>query len=198
MEYKSKEELYFSWWLDDLKSEGIIEAYQYEPNTFNLSTAHFYDRLILLKTKTKRKEKKLLDIHDYTPDFVVRWNKKHNGLFYRTINGYNYSGNVPFFCNISKKDGEHYTFFEVKGTFDYMNMTRIFTLNQKWLYDKWKLYVQLAAVPGIFKSTFTPSRYLLTDKATTNRKISFDIRMLSDYINQISPSKLHLGDTINF
>ena len=98
----------------------------------------------------------------------------------------------------SMKDGEHYTFFEVKGSFDYMNMTRIFTLNQKWLYDKWKLYVQLAVVPGIFKTTFTPSRYLLTDKATTNRKISFDIRMLSDYINQISPSKLYLGDTINF
>jgi len=179
--YKSKEEEYFEWWLNDLKNAGIIKRYTYEYDQFTLSTAKFYRSTKHMVTKVKLVEHSLLDAHKYTPDFIVQWDRAYEGIYYRTISGDRYTNKPPFFAVVSKKDGEHYTFFEVKPDYDQNNMTRLFRLNQKWLYDKYQLYVELAILPTLFKRTFVPERYLRTDKNTTIRKINFDKRSLSDY-----------------
>lgn len=181
MEYKSPGEQYFQWWLDDLKEHGIIKRYVYEYTSFTLSTSKFYRSTKHLVTKVKLVEHSLLDAHQYTPDFLIEWNKQYDGIYYRTVSGDKYTHKVPFFAVISKKDDGHYTFFEVKPEFDQNNMTRLFRLNQKWLYDKYGLYVELAIVPLLFKRTFVPSRYLRTDKDTTFRKINFDKRSIDEY-----------------
>ena len=35
--YKNNEELFFSYYLDELKEKGFIERYEYEPETFDVS-----------------------------------------------------------------------------------------------------------------------------------------------------------------
>lgn len=195
--YKSREEWYFSLWLDDLKELGIVKRYLYESNTFTLSEAKRYKQLKILITKTKIIEKSLMDSHVYTPDFLVEWNKDYDGIFYRTIDDEYYANSPPVMCTKGKKDDGHYTFFEVKPVFDQNNMTRLFRITQKWLYDKYGLYVELTIVPTLFKKTFTPKRYLFTDKATTTRTINFDIRIAEDYLKWLrSQSKPKYDGTL--
>lgn len=182
MEYKSKEELYASWWLDDLKEKGIIIKYWYESNTFILSDAVWYLYRKPLITKVKELKAELLEGHEYTPDFLVQWNKEYEGIFYRLLDKNDYTTKPPFFANTSTRDDGHYSFFEVKPNFDQNNMTRLFRITQKWMYERWKLYVDLIIMPNLFKKTFVPNRYLKTDKATTMRKINFDIRSVDEYI----------------
>jgi len=181
MIYKSQEELYFQWMLDDLVKNNIITRYMYESNTFKLSDAHKYVYNKKLVTKLKPTELSLLDEHVYTPDFLIEWNSDFNGIFYRYIENEGYTTKPPFFAVKSLKNGKPYTFFEVKGTFDRNNMTRLFRLNQKWLYDKYKLYVHQVTIPDLFKHTFTPERYLKTDSSRQLRKINFGVKSFDEY-----------------
>lgn len=183
MEYKSDQELQFSWWLDDLVKREVVVKYYYEPSTFTLSTAKKCPYIKKMVTKTKIESLSLLDAHVYTPDFLVEWNSKYDGVFYREIMVQKYSTKPPFFAVRSKKNNKLYTFFEVKADFDYNNMTRAFKINQKWLYDKHDVYVDLAILPEkLFKKTFVPQRYLFTDKTKAPRTIKFAIRLVDDYL----------------
>ena len=179
---QSNEEWYFSWWLDDLKKHNIIKNYVYESNTFTLATARSYSILRQLKTKTRIDQLSLLQEHVYTPDFRIEWNEDFNHRVYRLIDDDTCTNKPPFFAIKGKQNNKHYTFFEVKPVFDQNNMTRLFKLSQKWLYDKYGLYVELVIVPTLFKKTFVPSRYMLTDKSRQSRKIDFDIKTIEKWM----------------
>jgi hypothetical protein len=187
--YNSNEELYFSWYLEDLIKYNIVTRYMYESNSFLLSPAKKYTYNKRLVTKLKSVELHLMDEHIYTPDFLVEWNEDYNGIFYRDIDGLNYTTKPPFFCMRSKKNGKAYTFFEVKADFDRNNMTRLFKINQKWLYDKYKLYITLISIPDLFKKTFIPERYFFTDSARQPRKINFGIKTFDEYYKWLKESK---------
>lgn len=174
-EVQSNEEWYFSWWLDDLKKYGVINNYLYESNKFILSENKKYPILRQLKTKTRTDYLTLLQEHVYTPDFLVEWNDEYKNIFFRIISDETCTVKAPFFAITGKKNNKSYTFFEVKPSFDQNNMTRLFRISQKWLYDKYGLYVELVIIPNLFSKTFTPSRYLFTDKSRQKRKIDFNI-----------------------
>jgi len=150
-EVRSDEEWYYSWYLDELVNIGIINRYMYETNTFTLSKAKSYPLLTIMKTKTKLTERSLLEEHVYTPDFLIEWNEEYLNRFYRIINDETCTVKCPYFAVRSTKDGKPYTFIEVKGDFDRNNMTRLFKITQKWLYDKYGLYVDLLKLPTLFK-----------------------------------------------
>jgi hypothetical protein len=193
-EYKSIEELYFSWYLTELLKCQVIEHFWYEPNTFTLAETKRYIKNKELKTKITRQELVLLSDIAYTPDFLVKWNNEYDGIFYRLINKDYYFNAPPFFAFGSKKLDIHYSFFEVKGNFDRHNEVRMFTYLQKWLYEKKNIYVQLARVPKIFKDTFTPSRYLVTDKTQKPRSIRFTTRPLKNYTEVLNKDKNVIPD----
>lgn len=196
MKYNSNEEWYFSIYLDELKSKGIINNYLYESNTFTLSDAKKYYYTKRLVTKSKRIELHLLDHHSYTPDFLVEWSEEYDGVFYRCIDNDGYTTKPPFLSIRSRKNNKPYTFFEVKGSFDMNNMTRLFKLNQKWLYDKYKLYVMLVSIPDLFKRTFVPERYLLTDSSRQKRKINFGIKLYDEYYKWLLNSKYNIHERL--
>jgi len=184
-DYKSVEELHFSWYLSELLKANIIETFWYEPNTFTLAETKKYIKNKQLKTKVKKQDLVLLSDIAYTPDFLVKWNKNYDKVFYRLIDGDHYFNTPPFFAFGPKKLDIHYTFFEVKANFDRHNEVRMFTYLQKWLYEKRSIYVHLIRVPKIFKDTFTPSRYLLTDKTQKQRQIKFKTTTLNNYISKL-------------
>ena len=82
---QSNEELYFSWYCDELQERGIIKRYLYATNTFKLSESKQYTYTKKLITKVKTLQGHLLDEHVYTPDFIVEWNTNYDGIFYRDV-----------------------------------------------------------------------------------------------------------------
>ena len=64
-------------------------------------------------------------------------------------------------------------------------MTRLFRVTQKWMYDKYRLYIELVILPNLFKTTFVPRRYLITDKGKQSRKINFDIKLVNEWIHKM-------------
>ena len=65
-------------------------------------------------------------------------------------------------------------------------MTRLAVNNIKDVYEKYDDYITMIKVPIIFKKTFTPERYLLTDKSFKQRKIKYATRSIKEFITQVS------------
>jgi hypothetical protein len=184
-ECRSDEEWMFSWYLDELVSIGIVNRYMYESNTFTLSKAKTYPLLVIMKTKTKLIQKSLLEEDTYTPDWLIEWNEKYLNKFFRIINDETCTVKCPFFAIRSTKDNKAYTFIETKGDFDRNNMSRLFKITQKWLYDKYGLYVELLKLPSLFKRTWTPNRYLKTNSTNQPRSINFKTITLNEYLMKL-------------
>jgi len=180
--YDSPEEAYVSWYLDELVEAGYVEDYVPQPKSFTLSEKGSFAWEKVLKTKSKRMSSTLIQGHIYTPDFLIDWDREANGLFFKNLLFAGENSKYAMFAN--RRDGPlvYYTYIEVKSIFDRNNMTRLFTINQKWMYDKYGIYVQKVIPQKLFEQTFTPERYLLTDMGKQKRKLTFTPRTLGEYI----------------
>jgi hypothetical protein len=178
----SKEEVYFSWWLDDAIKAGYVVKYSYEPEPLHLSDVVKNKYIKKLKTKNKNMEEKLLDKHVYTADFLIYWNDKARDIFF--INENTKKQNNQAFTFVK----ENKSYVEIKGSFDNNNMTRLFRVNQKWVYDKLNVFVNLFKISNnknsFFDKTFTPRRYLLTDGGGKKRKINYKPKNIFDYVKK--------------
>jgi hypothetical protein len=153
--YESNEELYFLYWCEELMKKGIfVEVCRGE--TFVLSEAALEEVLIKkqLKTKTKEivKHKKFLREHVYTNDFTVYVKEECLYLFDFRCSGHKQMDGV----NCAK------AYFEVKPVYDQNNMTRVFQINQKWVYDKIGHFINLFVPEKEFVKGFFPKKYLFT------------------------------------
>ena len=187
----SKEEVYFSWWLDELLEAGYIAAHAYHPTTYDLSPNQEYSVNVHLKTKTNVEEKTLLQPHTYTPDFSIVWNPKAYGIFFYSLaDGFNIK-KIPL---VAKLHGNMYdeTVIDIKPPQSKWGKSymEVFSINQKWTYEKHGVYVQKVVVvgakskktkkvtTGLFPTTFTPERYLMTDTAIKPRKLHYKPKTL--------------------
>ena len=157
--YRSDEELYFGYWLEELADNKIIKEIFYEPESFELFQECKF-------------EKHKINKHIYTPDFVCKINES---VFFEDIS--------KFHCkkNLFIKTGDK-VYFEVKPDFDYKNMTREFGINKKWMFQKYGIYINLVKIPSLFEKTFTPYKYLLT-KTGKKRILKFEYKSCKEYIN---------------
>lgn len=174
----SDEEVYFCWYLEELKKHGFIIEYT-RPETIILSESTKRDVVKHLKTKAVEVEEHVMHGANYTPDFLVKWNTKAIEVFV-TIYSTRVKKETPFFCNMNLEST-----FEIKGEFDRNNMTRLAKTNIKWAFEKYSLLVELLKVPEIFKKTFTPKRYMYTNKDMSLRKIKWNTKTLKTFVNEI-------------
>ena len=156
--YKNNEELFFSYYLDEMKELGLIESYKYEPETFELSPEVTFDYIknTQLKTKIKieEKTKALLHKHCYTPDFKILPGLKGTDL---NIFSENYSTFPIFIMKLEDESGCFLTYIDIKGQHAGKLSTAVtFPLNQKWMFSKHEIYVQKIKPFDLFKQTFTP------------------------------------------
>ena len=200
MKFDSQEELYFSWWAEELQAAGYISKIYRDVEPYKLGEAFQYDWVLeeQLKTKLKvtNKSTKVLQPHIYTPDFEIVWAPKANGVFYENIDELGNPKEMPYF--IAQDDN---SLIEIKPAFDMQNMTRLATVNIKWVYDKFGDYVQKVVVKpnvgkkgltpanALFVKTFTPKRYLMTDSAKQMRKIKFPVVTLEEFLNKSNGEK---------
>lgn len=196
----SKEEMYFSWYLDELVKHGFIESYQYQPKVFRLIDPVYAKQFVPGKKSSKIKSVTLLREHEYRADYLIRWNRKGHGIFYALL-GDVLSGQLtdkysdfPFIAN--QKEDRHFSVVDVKGTYNQNDAYRRFAIDQKFIMQKYGIYVQkIIPSPAISKAgkvshpnalflkTFVPERYILTDKQTKTRRIKYEYRTISEFVN---------------
>lgn len=162
----SKEEMHIKWWLDELKEEGFVNEFTFDTKPYELSEPLIINNIRILESKI------------YTYDVYVLFNEKSEGYF--ITSDMKKRKKIPF-INM----GDNQVHIEVKGSYNHYNMIREFRIKQKWLYQKYKILVQLAQIPLLFKKTFVPQRYLLTDKTKVKRKINFKNQSLNDYVGNL-------------
>lgn len=179
----SKEELYFYWYLMELKRKGFIKDFK-KSKTYQLSKP-LGKRYIqpMKKVDDKIKTQIIWREHVYTPDFTIWWEKESVGVLATNLLDQFERHTCNFICQ--EFDGEYFSEIEVKPIFDQNNMTRLAKINIKWLYESHSIYTNVVKVPNIFEKTFTPERYLLTDKSMKPRKINFQVKTIDEYVDEI-------------
>jgi hypothetical protein len=143
-EFDSLEEICFYQWCVEAKSAGYIYNYEYHNISYEITPKQTYNEEVKLKTKTKYITKHLLHPHIVTPDFVIyptdKFNKFKHGLFSLTDN----------------------YVIDIKGGFQQNDGSRAFSINQKLVYDKYKVYTNKVEISGksndFFLRTWLPYR----------------------------------------
>lgn len=167
-------ELYFTWWLKDLQDASILNNFE-KGRTFDLTSSFNINYLKELKKATKEVSQNILAEHKYSPDFELHFDHKHSEfdkivyLYDKRVLKKDKWNKQPLF---SINDCTIPLVVEIKPIFDKNNMTRLFRLNQKWMMDKYSMYINEIEVTRLFSETFTPERYLYTDSGMTKRQIN--------------------------
>lgn len=169
MEFDSKEEIYFYWWLKELEEIGVIT------NIKKANTIRLEEPLISCKHE-------LLPAIDYTADYyfeVIKDSDYFQDFNYITISPKARKKKALIY-QIEKSTGKKVCIVEVKADFDNRDKTREVNIKRKWIYSRFNIFVELVKVPKIFEQTFLPKRFLQTDMGTLNRKINFTYQLLND------------------
>ena len=138
--FDSKEEIDFYKWALELQQSGYISKIIYHPEPLELSGRAVKTIEVKLKTKIKEKDKFLLNPHEYTADFILYPNEKFWELGVK--------------LEVSP-DGLIY--IDVKGTWNKYESDTKFSINQKWVYQKYGIFVNKVIPKKLFKKSFAPN-----------------------------------------
>jgi hypothetical protein len=181
-------ELHFSYWTDQLIQKGYIEQVVLQPEPYDLSSKLIKPYIQKMKrVPDKTKFQAIHQPHIYTPDALIIWTEKAKGIFYVTMEDTCKVLPHHLFANWQGFENRDVwaTTVELKPSFDHQNMTRLASLNIKWVYEKYKHVVEMVKLPDFFKKTFTPDRYLLTDKSYVPRKLKYQPKNLARFISEL-------------
>lgn len=154
LELDSKEENEFIYWLDEAKEYGLIADYKYQPQEYSLSNKEVIFRKVLKGKKIIEKEYTLLNPHIYTPDFSIMFTK----MFYDLYEKYEWN-KIFKYTNLGEP-----LVIDIKGGFSRNGGDRTFSINQKWVYHLYKIYIQKIVPQDLFKKTWCPELAKLTPK----------------------------------
>lgn len=180
--FDSHEELYYSWYLDELQDAGFIKSYEAQ-HVFHLlpDVNHIYTKK-MVRVADKEVEYSLMKGHIYTTDFKIEWDESAKGIFYEDLTDPPEHTPMTKALYIAK---EGVTFIEIKPKFDFKNMTRLVKINIKWVWSLYNEYVQIVVPEKMFKKTFTPNRYQYTNKSNKKRVIKFETQTLDEFLQHI-------------
>lgn len=178
----SKEELYFSWYLDELVDRGFVSNYTYHNMSFRMSDPVRVPWHEKLKTKVKSRERTLMQGMEYVPDFVIVWTRDSRGVFIDDPE--NGCTRIPQFVvghGVFLDDHDR-SIVDTKGSYDPNNMNRFFEMKRKWIWNDHGVFINKIVPYKLFEKTFTPQRYLLTDRTLKTRKLHYDPRTLDQFM----------------
>lgn len=200
---QSDEEVYASWFFEELLAKGYIEEITYQPEPFTLANPvpYYWQQPKPTKKEPNRtvlKENKLLEGVEYTPDVQVIWTEKAKDVFYTLTHPKSNKCNL-FIAHIDTDTNKPFSVIEVKPVFDDNNMTREVILKHKWVYQIYRIYTNMFIRDKIMPKLFTPARYIATQvytkkytnkktKVTYNKgdsKIKWKVRTLEEYLQEV-------------
>lgn len=196
---KNNFEMYFEWWLDDLKEEGFITEYIREPQTFILKpeveVSYPKGKKIL-----KIAKQAILNPITYTPDYKVAFTQKGVNILFLVISemgslSEKYNRNLHFLSveNLrSLKDNVYILYFDVKAPSKAIRFSsglssaREFPIKQRLMYDLKGVFVNkvvpIGSSTSLFEKTFYPKRYFQTDKERGLRKGMENKKNIKDFL----------------
>jgi len=180
--FDSNEELYFTYFLNDLKDKGFIDDFYKNEESYPLTKGLSVNYIKpMKKVNDKVLKQTILSSSIYTPDFIIKWNDKALGIFVTDISKPIKDKIITeFICQENM-----ISVVEVKGAWDNNNMTRLAINNIKVVWDKHSIFVNLIKIPSIFNKLFTPERYFMTDKTFKPRKLNYkNVKTLKEYLNE--------------
>ena len=147
----SQEEIDFLNYCIESYNLGIFNDFEYQPQSFILSeNVKFKD--------INNKKKTLFREHIYTPDFKILF----NGIKYKNLSN-------EFKIPLNNLSLNNEIFIDVKGVFLRNDGGRSFSINQKWLYQRFKVYVYKLVPKRFFAKFGLPSACQLTQKTKKPR-----------------------------
>lgn len=201
--FDSNEEVQFAKWLDELKKVGYVLNWKRAKTITVIDPVKFVTvKTTELKTKTRHENVWFTFLHDlkYTPDFDIMWSHKGEEKFLSRIVDYGINTKSWFYYN-EKSGAFPLSYVEIKPTFDMHDKTAKFSLIQKILYDKRKIFVDLIIPEDLFQATFMPVavmdeyRYkVITKKAAAKGKIKgswkvdWPVRTLNEFLKECKSS----------
>lgn len=200
----SQSEVYFEWWLEELKSVGLILEW-HRAERFILRSPLIFDYLQHYKVKDPLvKQVNILQSVTYTPDYKVKFNNALCGKLYAYINDKmitdagrgNRPGNVwQEVLFLTKYDAQDWIYFDVKPPSKAIRFSgalgssREFPIKQRMMWEEHGIFVNKVVPYGqkecLFTKTFLPTRYKWTDKSTKLRVLkSYEetAKNLSEYL----------------
>ena len=171
--YDSNEETEMAMWLDEATKAGLVLTSEYHPEPFELVPTYFVE---------DPKRRCLFRAHTYGVDWILTLTEKFYQLF----------PNVFQFANTTADK----VYLDIKGANPTMmsNSDHTFRINQKLVYDKYKIYVHKTILcdykvgknmqQGLFSKTFAPIAclYMKNRKVLTVRKNYSNCKLLSEIL----------------
>ena len=159
IEIDSQEEYQFYNWIIEAKKMNIILDYIYQPNSFLLTEKTLYTPLF---NNPKNKEKHLFAEHIYTADFKIIIDYKYGEIFSKYFklskNNLNADGNIEIYI-------------DVKGGFMSNDSGRSFSINQKLVYEKYKILISKLVPKDFFLKLGCPKNLFFTEKTHKKSKV---------------------------
>lgn len=183
--YDSKEEVYFAWYLDELKEKGYVNFWHYHPKQFDLTMGFYYYVTEQKKRGEKTTAYTLARPHTYTPDFMIHWSGNGSVLFGKYL--FNNSEHIYGAHHDALKQYFWYqiepyaytTYVDVKPMFSKRDSdTAMFSLKRALMLQMHHVHVQKVVIQDCFAKTFTPQRFLTCDVSKSKRKINWEIKQL--------------------
>lgn len=150
-------------WLDECIEAGIIKDYQYQPPSYTLSES---EKFIDATGKTRN----LLREHVYTADFKITLDPKKCIELSKELK--------VRFDQLSCESVD--VLVDVKGTFAKNDGGRSFAINQKWMYQKFKLFIYKLVPKNFFQKFGCPERSMLTQKTKKPRKMFLGLKTIKE------------------
>lgn len=198
-------ELYFRWFIQELKEAGYIVDYfreNYKLECVPKATLQRYD--FKRKTKHNVEDFTLLNADNYTYDYMIVWDAKAQDIFYSLLDGTPFKTDTPFLA-YANQQGQIISLCDVKpapGQKIFGNNTTGYTfpVKQKILWYLHKIYInKVIPIPqvskgeiksgnadALFTNVFCPRRYTFTDGGGAPRKIHYKIRTMAEYVRSKS------------
>jgi hypothetical protein len=158
----STEEKEFYMWCEEAVEYGVILRFAYHPCTFELSKPEKYPGF---NSKDKPAMRSLVAKHGYTPDFLLEGVDK-----------------LPL---KKKYRNSGFVYVDTKGSFQKNGGGTIFSINQKWVYQQYGVYVHKVMPEEFFSATWVPEAAKWTPKRTKIQKKYMGVGNVQDYLGGI-------------
>lgn len=190
----SDEEMYFTWYLDELQEHGYVKSWKRADPIplFNTIKAWY---LKVGAKKSTAYDRTLLKAAEYTPDYEITWTDKARGVLFNVAHS-NEADAVDqpscFFQVAGRAATMHpyKSIVEVKGGFTESREVKWYSILVKWAYHNHGIYVQKLEVSNkktsVFARTFCPRQFRLTNKTGKPRSLKFEPRSLAEFAKAAS------------
>lgn len=168
--FDSDEEKEFNAWCEDALSLGMLSEIIYHPQAFSLSPRQTVKTIVQMKTKAKVIDAFLLHPHEYTADFRLMLTEY--GRQFLDEKG------LLAACDSSQM------FVDVKGGFNIYHDDKQFSINQKWVFREFGVYIHKIVPKKWFARTWVPKLALYSPKQRKFRECYRGCKTIESIIRQ--------------